>query len=120
MELNSTSEILKLIIVLVSSFFFLYYSIFQCDSLSTRCFFLICFLGFFIFGSIRYYEWYTDLSSCQYEITVNEKTFKTSDIKTKLDGSIEFTADDGTIIRASEYEIRKLSGSNDISEGENK
>lgn len=43
-----------------------------------------------------------------YEITVNEKSFKTSDFKTKKDGSIEFTADDGTIIRASEYEIRKL------------
>ena len=108
MELNSTSEILKLIIVLVSSFFFLYYSIFQCDLLSTRCFFSICFLGFFIVGSIRFYEWYTDLSSRQYEITVNEKSFKTSDFKTKSDGSIVFTADDGTIIRASDYEIRKL------------
>ena len=43
-----------------------------------------------------------------YEITVNEKSFKTSDFKTKSDGSIEFTADDGTIIRASDYEIRKL------------
>ena len=38
----------------------------------------------------------------------NEKSFKTSDFKTKSDGSIEFTADDGTIIRASEYEIKKL------------
>lgn len=47
-------------------------------------------------------------SSCQYEITVNEKSFQTSDFKTKTDGSIEFTADDGTVIRASEYEIRKL------------
>lgn len=49
-----------------------------------------------------------ELSSTSYEITVNEKSFKTSDFKTKSDGSIEFTADDGTIIRASEYEIRKL------------
>ena len=49
-----------------------------------------------------------ELSSTSYEITVNEKTFKTSGFKTKADGSIEFTADDGTIIRASEYEIRKL------------
>lgn len=38
----------------------------------------------------------------------DEKSFKTSDFKTKSDGSIEFTADDGTIIRASEYEIKKL------------
>ena len=46
--------------------------------------------------------------SASYEITVNEKTFKASDFKTKEDGSIEFTADDGTIIRASTYKIRKL------------
>ena len=49
----------------------------------------------------------SDEKNC-YEITVNEKSFKTSDFKTKSDGSIEFTADDGTIIRASEYEIKKL------------
>ena len=49
----------------------------------------------------------SDEKKC-YEITVNEKSFKTSDFKTKLNGSIEFTADDGTIIRASEYEIKKL------------
>lgn len=49
----------------------------------------------------------SDEKNC-YEITVNEKSFKTSDFKTKSDGSIEFTADDGTIIRASDYEIRKL------------
>ena len=48
----------------------------------------------------------SDEKNC-YEITVNEKSFKTSDFKTKSDGSIEFTADDGTIIRASEYEIKK-------------
>ena len=108
MELNSTSEILKLIIVLGSSFFFLYYSIFQCDLLSTRCFSVICFLVFFIFGSIRFYELFTDLSSCQYEITLNEKSFKTSNFKINMNGSIEFTADDGTVIHASEYEIKKL------------
>lgn len=44
----------------------------------------------------------------RYEITVNEKSFKTSRFKKKMNGSIEFTADDGTIIRASEYEIKKL------------
>lgn len=49
----------------------------------------------------------SDEKNC-YEISVNEKSFKTSDFKTKSDGSIEFTADDGTIIRASEYEIKKL------------
>ena len=49
----------------------------------------------------------SDEKNC-YEITVNENIFKTSDFKTKSDGSIEFTADDGTIIRASDYEIRKL------------
>lgn len=49
----------------------------------------------------------SDEKNC-YEITVNEKSFKTSDFKTKSDGSIEFTANDGTIIRASEYEIKKL------------
>lgn len=49
----------------------------------------------------------SDEKNC-YEITVNEKSFKTSDFKTKSDGSIEFTADDGTIIRDSDYEIRKL------------
>ena len=49
----------------------------------------------------------SDEKNC-YEITVNEKSFKTSDFKTKLDGSIEFTANDGTVIRASEYEIKKL------------
>lgn len=55
----------------------------------------------------NYIQSNSDEKNC-YEITVNEKSFKTSDFKTKSDGSIEFTADDGTIIRASDYEIRKL------------
>lgn len=79
---------------------------------------LLCFIILGIIFAAKYKP--LESSSGQYEITVNEKSFKTSDFKTKTDGSIEFTADDGTIIRASDYEIRKLSGSNDISEGENK
>ena len=63
-------------------------------------------LAFFAGRSI-YSSSNSDEKNC-YEITVNEKSFKTSGFKTKADGSIEFTADDGTIIRASEYEIRKL------------
>lgn len=59
------------------------------------------------FAGRSYSQSNSDEKNC-YEITVNEKSFKTSDFKTKSDGSIEFTADDGTIIRASEYEIRKL------------
>ena len=55
----------------------------------------------------NYIQSNSDEKNC-YEITVNEKSFKTSDFKTKLDGSIEFTANDGTVIRASEYEIKKL------------
>lgn len=54
-----------------------------------------------------YHPLNSDEKNC-YEITVNEKSFKTSDFKTKSNGSIMFTSDDGTIIRASEYEIRKL------------
>lgn len=49
----------------------------------------------------------SDEKNC-YEITVNEKSFKTSRFKKKMNGSIEFTANDGTVIRASEYEIKKL------------
>ncbi|WP_296665327.1 hypothetical protein [Treponema sp. UBA753] len=79
---------------------------------------LLCFIILSIIFAAKYKP--LESSSCKYEITVNEKSFKASGFKTKTDGSIEFTADDGTIIRASEYEIRKLSGSNDISEGENK
>ena len=59
------------------------------------------------FAGRSYSQSNSDEKNC-YEITVNEKSFKTSDFKTKSDGSIEFTADDGTIIRASDYEIRKL------------
>ena len=59
------------------------------------------------FAGRSYIQSNSDEKNC-YEITVNEKSFKTSDFKTKSDGSIEFTADDGTIIRASDYEIRKL------------
>lgn len=65
-------------------------------------------LAFFAGRSI-YSPSNSDEKNC-YEITVNEKSFKTSRFKTNMNGSIEFTADDGTaiVIRASEYEIRKL------------
>lgn len=66
----------------------------------------------FVFGFFKSKDIYaynnTPEVSASYEITVNEKTFKISDFKTKVDGSIEFTADDGTIIHASTYELRKL------------
>lgn len=118
------SEIVILAIVFVTSFIFLY-GFFHCHLYSARVIFWISFLTFFISGNIRVYKLskekiQPESSSFQYKITVNEKSFKTSGFKTKADGSIEFTADDGTMIRASDYEIRKLSGSNDISEGENK
>jgi len=67
---------------------------------------LLCFIILGIIFAAKYKP--LKSSSRQYEITVNENSFKTSDFKTKSDGSIEFTADDGTIIRASDYEIRKL------------
>ena len=55
----------------------------------------------------KYHNKNSNEKNC-YEITVNEKSFQTSSFKTKSDGSIMFTLDDGTIIRASDYEIRKL------------
>ncbi len=106
------SEIVILAIVFVTSFIFIY-GFFHCHLYSTRVLFGISFLIIFISGNIRVYKLckkaiQLESSSCQYEITVNEKSFKTSNFKTKMDGSIEFTTDDGTTIRASEYEIKKL------------
>ena len=69
--------------------------------------FLFAMLGVYVFMSAIQFI-ITPETSASYEITVNEKSFKTSDFKTKEDGSIEFTADNGTTIRASDYEIRNL------------
>ena len=81
---------------------------------------MVLYLGMFIMGGLVcsiFYEFkrIPELSA-SYEITVNEKTFKISDFKTKLDGSIEFTAEDGTKIHASTYEIRKLNQETDKTE----
>ena len=71
---------------------------------------VVCTLFLFSFFECRdiYASKNTPETSASYEITINEKTFKISDFKTKVDGSIEFTADDGTIIHASTYELRKI------------
>lgn len=77
-----------------------------------RIHFVCVIFTLFVFGFFKSKDIYaynnTPKVSASYEITVNEKSFKTSDFKTKEDGSIEFTADDGTTIRASDYEIRNL------------
>lgn len=55
----------------------------------------------FIFGFSKSKDVYasknTPKVSASYEITINENTFKISDFKTKVDGSIEFTAEDLTL-----------------------
>lgn len=74
----------------------------------------------FVFGFSKSKDVYasknTPKVSASYEITINEKTFKISDFKTKVDGSIEFTAEDGTIIHASTYELRKINQETETSE----
>lgn len=72
------------------------------------------------FENIYYESKNTTETSASYEITVNEKSFKISDFKTKVDGSIEFTTDDGTTIHASNYEIRKLDQKTDKNLGDGK
>ena len=130
-DLNSIIRILIILVLIATASWIINYIIvvFVCNR--SKEFFFEQFFDFLIAGIsfavlicpflllCKPHDKSSDEKNC-YEITVNEKSFKASGFKTKTDGSIEFTADDGTIIRASEYEIRKLSGSNDISEGENK
>lgn len=130
-DLNSLIRILIILIFLATVSWTIYYIVlvFVCHGSKEFFFeqFFCCLIQGIAFAMLfcpflllyKYSNKNSDEKKC-YEITVNEKSFKASGFKTKTDGSIEFTADDGTIIRASDYEIRKLSGSNDISEGENK
>lgn len=91
---------------------FLLFNIEKDEGLMFNISFVCLFCTFFVIPFIKSVDVYeyknTPKVSASYEITINEKTFKISDFKTKLDGSIEFTAEDGTIIHASTYEIRKL------------
>lgn len=100
------SIVIKLLVIIVFCALFTAMMIVP-DSFTTPIFIaFLCFIILNFFFEENHKP--SESSSCQYEITVNEKSFKTSDFKTKSDGSIEFTANDGTVIRASEYEIKKL------------
>lgn len=97
---------LTIIILIINVYLAVWVSIvFELNKISVALLFSI--VGLCVFWSVCDLK-ETPKVSASYEITVNEKSFKTSDFKTKEDGSIEFTAEDGTIIHASTYEIRKL------------